>query len=95
MLSFDLDADRAGTLRFLDSLQLVTPGTSLGDVESLVLYPPLSSHRALCREELGEAGIGDGLVRMSVGLESVGDLIADLERAARSVASPSRVHDVS
>jgi cystathionine gamma-synthase/methionine-gamma-lyase len=83
MIAFDVAAGRQETVRFIDALRLITPGTSLGDVESLVLYPPLTSHRTLDSAGLRAAGIGDGLVRMSVGLESQRDLIADLEQAAR------------
>lgn len=83
IVSFDLAAGREKALSFMDSLSIVTRGTSLGDVESLVLYPPLSSHRTLLPEELRAAGIGDGLVRLSVGLESVRDLARDLEQAAQ------------
>jgi cystathionine beta-lyase/cystathionine gamma-synthase len=86
MLAFDLRADRPQTLAFMDALELVTAGTSLGDVESLALYPPLSSHRTLDADELRRAGIGDGLVRLSIGLESSRDLKADLARAARKAA---------
>jgi cystathionine gamma-synthase/methionine-gamma-lyase len=85
MLAFDVKANRKRTLEFIDALQLITPGTSLGDVESLVLYPPLSSHRTLSEEALADAGIGQGLVRMSIGLESIRDLIADLDSAAVAV----------
>jgi cystathionine gamma-synthase/methionine-gamma-lyase len=85
MLAFDVNAGRQRTLEFIDALALITPGTSLGDVESLVLYPPLSSHRTLSEDALAEAGIGQGLVRMSMGLESVHDLIADLDAAAVTV----------
>lgn len=82
MLAFDVCAGRAEALRFLDALQIFVPGTSLGDVESLVLYPPLSSHRQLNEEGLRAIGIGQGTIRMSVGLEAPSDLIADLQRAA-------------
>ncbi|MEO0249486.1 MAG: PLP-dependent transferase, partial [candidate division WOR-3 bacterium] len=67
--------------RFMESLKLVLPATTLGDVYSLVLYPAHSSHRALSAEERAAIGIGDGLVRLSVGIEDVGDIIADLEQA--------------
>ncbi|MBV9281382.1 MAG: aminotransferase class I/II-fold pyridoxal phosphate-dependent enzyme [Chloroflexi bacterium] len=82
MLAFDLRADGETTLRFLDALRLITAGTSLGDVQSLVLYPRLSSHRSLLPEELRRVGIGEGLVRLSVGLEDPDDLMRDLEGAA-------------
>lgn len=84
MVAVDVAANRDRTLRFIDSLQLIAPGTSLGDVASLCLYPPLSSHRTLTPEQLRFYGIGQGLVRFSVGLENPHDLVADLQQAARS-----------
>jgi cystathionine gamma-synthase/methionine-gamma-lyase len=82
MVAFELDADQERSLAFIDALQLVIPGTSLGDAESLILYPALSSHRTLTAEERAATGIGEGLLRLSVGLESVKDLTFDLSRAA-------------
>jgi cystathionine beta-lyase/cystathionine gamma-synthase len=82
MVAFDLQADEPGTLRFMDHLEVITSATSLGDAMSLILYPKLSSHRTLPPAERQRAGIGDTLLRLSVGLESPQDLIRDLERAA-------------
>jgi len=82
MVSFELkDADRAAVFRFLEALQLILPATTLGDVYSLVLYPAMSSHRALSPAERAQVGIGEGLVRLSVGIEAAEDIIADLEQA--------------
>jgi cystathionine gamma-synthase/methionine-gamma-lyase len=82
MVSFDLaDADQDRVFRFFESLRLCQAGTTLGDVYTLVLYPAHSSHRALSPEERARIGIGDGLVRMSVGIEAVEDILADLEQA--------------
>jgi len=83
MVAFELSATQEEALAFMDGLRLITKGTSLGDVESLVLYPPLSSHRSLTPDELRAAGIEPGLIRLSVGLESPRDLRDDLARAAR------------
>ncbi len=84
MISFDLrDVGRAEVFRFMEVLRLVQPATSLGDVYTLTLYPAMSSHRALTPEMRRAIGIGDGLVRLSVGIEDVGDIIADLEQALR------------
>ncbi len=69
--------------RFMERLKLIQTGTSLGDVYSLLLYPAQSSHHALGREERLQQGIGDGLVRLSVGIEDARDIIADLEQALR------------
>lgn len=82
MVAFELTASEAETLRFIDALQVISAGTSLGDVESLILYPPLASHRTLTREQQRELGIEEGLLRLSVGIESGRDLTGDLERAA-------------
>jgi cystathionine gamma-synthase len=95
MLAFDLRAGREQALAFMDALELVTPGTSLGDVESLALYPPLSSHRTLEADALRRAGIGEGLIRISIGLESPRDLMVDLERAARRAILASTISAVS
>jgi cystathionine beta-lyase/cystathionine gamma-synthase len=85
MVSFDLRGGRDQVLHFLDELQLITPGTSLGDVESLILYPPLTSHRMLSDGELQLLGIRQGLLRLSVGLETSRDLESDLAQAAKAV----------
>lgn len=82
MVSFDLrDADREAVFRFLEALELFLPATTLGDVYSLVLYPAMSSHRALSPAERAQVGIGEGLVRLSVGIEAAEDIIADLDQA--------------
>jgi cystathionine beta-lyase/cystathionine gamma-synthase len=82
IVSFDLDgADQAQVFRFFESLRLCLPVTTLGDVYTLVLYPAHSSHRALSPEERAHIGIGEGLVRMSVGIEAVEDILSDLEQA--------------
>lgn len=82
MISFDLrDAGRAEVFRFLEALRMIRPATSLGDVYTLTLYPAMSSHRALAPDVRRAIGIGDGLVRLSVGIEDVRDITADLAQA--------------
>jgi cystathionine beta-lyase/cystathionine gamma-synthase len=82
MVSFDLtDAGQEVIFRFFEGLKLCLPATTLGDVCTLVLYPAHASHRALSPEERAHIGIGDGLVRLSVGIEAVEDIIADLRQA--------------
>jgi cystathionine gamma-synthase/methionine-gamma-lyase len=82
MISFELrDGDRQKVFRFMEALKLVLPATTLGDVYSLVLYPAMSSHRALDPETRRKIGIGDGLVRLSIGIEDAQDILADLEQA--------------
>jgi len=85
MVSFELaQADQRQVFRFFESLRVCLPATTLGDVCTLVLYPAHSSHRALSPEERARTGISDGLVRMSVGIEAVEDLLSDLEQALES-----------
>lgn len=82
MMSFDLrDAGQAEVFAFMEALELVLPATTLGDVYSLTLYPAHSSHRPLAPEVRKALGIGDGLVRLSVGIEDAQDIIADLAQA--------------
>ena len=86
MVSFEIaGANQEAVFRFMESLRAVLPATSLGDVYSLTLYPAHSSHRALTPEERAEVGIGPGLVRLSVGLEDVRDILADLEQALEQI----------
>jgi cystathionine gamma-synthase/methionine-gamma-lyase len=82
VLSFEIDeADKTQVFRFMESLTVCLPATTLGDVYSLVLHPATSSHRSLTAEERSRVGIPDGLVRLSAGIESVEDILSDLELA--------------
>ena len=82
MISFEIrDAGREDVFAFMAALNLCMPATTLGDVYSLVLYPAMSSHRALTPEQRAEVGISDGLVRLSVGIEDVDDITQDLDNA--------------
>ncbi len=82
VLSFEITkADRATVFRFMDSLDLCLPAATMGDIYTLVLHPATASHRSLSAEEQARAGIREGLVRISVGIEDSDDIIADLEQA--------------
>ena len=82
MLAFELkDGRKAGAFRFLNALRLVIPATTLGDVYSEVSYPPISSHREWPEAQRRQAGIVDGLIRLSAGIEHPDDILADLEQA--------------
>ncbi|MFV9507475.1 MAG: trans-sulfuration enzyme family protein [Oscillochloridaceae bacterium umkhey_bin13] len=88
MVAFDLAAgSEAAVLRFLDALQMVLPVTTLGGVASQILYPACSSHRALPAERRRSLGIGDGLLRLSVGIEDPADISADLARGLAAAGS--------
>ena len=80
MISFRV-ADAATARRVHDRLQLFHKAGSLGSVESLVSIPALMSHRHVDRDQLEAVGVSESLLRLSVGLESVNDLIADLDRS--------------
>lgn len=82
MVAFELaDAGENEVLRFLNALQVCLPVTTLGGVATQVLYPAQSSHRTLPLERRRALGIGDGLLRLSVGIEAVADIQADLAAA--------------
>jgi len=88
MLSFDL-AESLDAELFLKSLQLIKPSMSLAGVESTMILPALTSHALLTPEDRESQGIKDGLIRFSVGLEEVDDLIADIENAIKLVNQSS------
>lgn len=91
MLSFELkDGGKEEVFRFMEALQICLPATTLGDVYSLVLYPPISSHRALTPEQRAEIGIHDNLIRLSVGIEEVEDIIADLDHGLAAATNQAR-----
>ena len=82
MISFELkDAGREEVFHFMERLKTIVRGTSLGDVQTMVLYPAISSHRDIAPKQRLRLGIRDSLVRMSVGIEAVEDIVADLEQA--------------
>jgi len=84
MVSFEVKgADRAAIFQFMNALRMIVPGTSLGDVHSLMLYPAMASHRDLSPKHRERLGIRDNLVRLSVGIEDTEDITADLDRALR------------
>ena len=82
LVSIELkDNSREAAFRFMDALKLCVRSTSLGDVFTSVLHPPTASHRDLSPARRKQLGISDGLVRISVGIESIKDIIADIEQA--------------
>jgi cystathionine beta-lyase/cystathionine gamma-synthase len=82
ILSFEVKgADRDGIFRVMNSLKMIVPATSLGDVQTMVLYPAMASHRELSPKHRARLGIHDNLLRLSTGIEAVEDIIADLDQA--------------
>jgi len=87
ILSFTLKGEggRAGGARFLDALKLFTRLVNIGDAKSLATHPASTTHRQLNAAELAKAGVSEGMVRLSIGIEHVDDLLEDLTQALAAV----------
>jgi cystathionine beta-lyase/cystathionine gamma-synthase len=79
MISIDLKSDLAGSRRFLETLKIFALAESLGGVESLIEHPAIMTHASIPAAQRAKLGIGDTLIRLSVGIEALDDLKADLE----------------
>jgi cystathionine gamma-lyase len=87
MVTVELATDLAGTRRVLERVRLFTLAESLGGTESLIEHPAIMTRASVPAEQRRAIGIGDSLVRLSIGIEDVGDLIADLDQALSVVSS--------
>ncbi|MCC6459558.1 MAG: aminotransferase class I/II-fold pyridoxal phosphate-dependent enzyme [Saprospiraceae bacterium] len=85
MLSFELKGGLEAGLRCMNRIRFCTLAPTLGDVDTLILHPASSSHLNVAREIREQNGITDGMIRVSVGIELVGDIIADLEQAIEAM----------
>ena len=85
MVSIQLKTDLAGTKRFLENTHLFALAESLGGVESLINHPALMTHASVPKEKRDALGVGDSLVRLSVGVEDLRDLIDDLQFAFEAI----------
>jgi cystathionine gamma-lyase len=85
MISLDLRTDLAGTRRFLEAVRIFALAESLGGVESLIEHPAIMTHATIPAETRTRLGIGDSLVRLSVGVEDLDDLRADLKQALATI----------
>lgn len=81
IVAFDIKGGQAAAMRFLNSIRLCSLSSNLGDTRTIVTHPASTTHSKLSPEERLKVGITDGLVRISVGLEHVSDVIGDLEQA--------------
>ena len=88
VFSFDLRGDRAAGRRFVEALQIFSHLANVGDARSLVIHPASTTHFRMDAAALAAAGIGEGTLRLSIGLEDPDDLIADLKRAFRAADKP-------
>ncbi|MGP1681762.1 MAG: PLP-dependent transferase, partial [Giesbergeria sp.] len=90
MIAFELQGGLEVGVRFMDALQLVTRAVSLGDAETLAQHPASMTHSTYTPEERAAHGISEGLVRLSVGLEDVQDLLDDIGQALDLAHAMSR-----
>ncbi|HLS17043.1 MAG TPA: bifunctional O-acetylhomoserine aminocarboxypropyltransferase/cysteine synthase [Paenalcaligenes sp.] len=81
ILSFGIKGGREAGARLIDHLELITRLVNIGDAKSLACHPATTTHRQLNDEELAAAGVSSDLVRLSIGIEHIDDIIADLEQA--------------
>ena len=84
VLSFGIKGGRDASIRFMDSLKLIDIETHVADAKTCILHPASHTHRQMTEEQLLEAGVQPDLIRLSVGIENVDDLIADIEQALKN-----------
>ena len=84
MVSFGIKGGRAAGAKFIDALRLASHLANVGDAKTLVIHPASTTHQQMSAAQLHTAGIGEDMVRLSVGIESVDDIIADLGQALRA-----------
>ncbi len=85
VIAFGIKGGRAAAVRFMDSLKLASNEVHVADIRTCVLHPASATHRQLTDEQLVAAGISPGMIRLSVGLENVEDILADLEQGFAAV----------
>ena len=84
VISFELTGGREAAVRFMDSLKLATIATHVAASKTMILHPASHTHRQMNDEQLAEAGVSPGMIRLSVGIENVDDIIADIEQALQN-----------
>ena len=85
VLAFGIKGGRERSIKFMDQLKLINIATHVADSRSCLLHPASHTHRQLTDEQLREAGVAPDLIRLSVGIENVDDLIADIEQALKAM----------
>ena len=86
-LGFELAGGKAGAFKFLNALKIIKLSNNLGDSKSLITHPATTTHQRLKVEDRAALGISDGLVRLSVGLETPADLVRDVTEAVRAAVA--------
>lgn len=84
VVSFGVHGGREGGRRFIEALRIASHLANVGDAKTLVIHPASTTHQQMSAEQLAAAGVGEDMVRLSVGLEAAGDIIADLDQALRA-----------
>ncbi len=100
ILTFGIRGGKEAGARFIDALQLITRLVNIGDAKTLACHPATTTHRQLGEAELAAAGVSDDMVRLSVGIEHIDDIIADIEQALAATKrapgqSPSRLTEAT
>ena len=83
VISFELKGGRDSAVRFMDGLKLASIATHVAASRTMVLHPASHTHRQLNDEQLELAGVSPGLIRLSIGIENIEDILADLEQALK------------
>ncbi len=81
MMSFDVKGGKEAAFEVIDRLRMIVPAASLGDVHSMILHPATTSHRLMAPQQRERLGIGEAMLRLSVGIEAADDIVGDLEQA--------------
>jgi O-acetylhomoserine (thiol)-lyase len=84
IVSFGIKGGREAGAKFIDALKLVVRLVNIGDAKSLACHPATTTHRQLSPEELAKAGVSEDLVRLSIGIEHIDDLMADIDQALKA-----------
>jgi O-acetylhomoserine (thiol)-lyase len=87
VFSFDIKGSRDDGIKFIEALKIFSHLANVGDAKSLVIHPASTTHFRMSDEALGQAGIGAGTIRLSIGLEDPDDLIDDLKRALKAIGN--------
>ena len=86
-MSFGIKGGEEAGAKFIDALQLILRLVNIGDAKSLACHPASTTHRQLGPEELAAAGVSPDMIRLSVGIEHIDDIIADVDQALRAAQS--------
>jgi O-acetylhomoserine (thiol)-lyase len=81
LVAFGIEGGREAGRKFIDSLELFSHLANIGDAKSLAIHPATTTHSQLDEGELASAGVTDDMVRLSVGIENISDILADIEQA--------------